>query len=196
MADSKKTVRKPFALPKAGVKQAVLVDMIDLGENVEQFKQEEPHLSEKIAYVFQVKEINPDTGKRFEPSVEFAITLGKKGNLPKFFGNIRGRAITKEEMAAGVEWSDIVGENALITIEHPTSGEGNVYAKIANVSALPEDTAAFKADKYVRSEHWAARKKAYAEAVAEFGRLAPSPVGLTKEEIEEKVEQDDDDLPF
>jgi hypothetical protein len=196
MADSKKTVRKPFALPKAGVKQAVLVDMIDLGENVEQFQQEEKHISEKIAYVCQVKEINPDTGKRFEPSIEFAITLGKKGNLPKFFGNVRGSAITKEEMSAGVEWSDIVGSSALITIEHATSAAGNVYAKIANVSALPEDSVPFKAEGYVRSEHWLNTKKAYAAAVAEFNAGTTGPVGLTKEEIEEKVEEDDNDLPF
>lgn len=193
MPDKKKTSRKPFALPKAGTKQCVFVDMIDLGQNVETFK-DKTSLKEKIAYVCQIKEVNPDTQKRFEPGIELTVSFGKNATLPKFFGNARGSAITKQEQTEGVEWSDLVGVNALITIEHITSQQGNVYAKIVNVSALPDEMKPFKEQDYERSKHWEERKREYAAAVAKYNNTDSQ--FQSKEDIEQAVEDDEDDLPF
>jgi hypothetical protein len=196
MADKKTSIKKPYALPKSGPAQAVIVDFIDLGESVEQFPGQDARVVEKVAFVFQVKEVNPDFGKRFEPGVEFTDSLGRKANLRKFLGDVRGKPLTDDEVEKGVALHEWVGKNAIITIDHATSAAGNKYAKIVGYSAPLEDMPAMKAEGYERSEHWGKKVEEYSAAVSKWKEENGVESSGLNPDVMWAGSVDDDDLPF
>lgn len=79
------TYEKPkFPIHPAGVAIGVCVDVIDLGEKVEQYQNYPAKIVRKVAIVFQSEEVNPETGKPFELSVERTVSFGSKAALRKF----------------------------------------------------------------------------------------------------------------
>ncbi len=179
-----------------GSQAAVAVDVIDLGETVESYQGQTPHLSHKVAIVFQADEENADTGKRYEPSAEFTASFGQKAKLRKFLGDWRGKPYTDEEATTGAPLHKLVGVNAILNVQHKTSGAGRVYAIIASIAPPMKGMVKLAPNGYVRSEHWAKRKEDYRMKVAEFRRaLAPAMAGGDGPEPEPPID-DDDDLPF
>lgn len=201
-----------YAPAPEGQFAAVCVDIIDMGERVESYQGGTPKLTRKVVLVFQIDEENPDTGARFEPSVEKTLAFGPTAGLRKFLSQWRGKAYTDAEASAGVPLEKLVGVNGILQIEHKQSAQGRTYAKISNIMPPMKNVGKIQPDDYQRSEHWNQRRADYAEEVQLF-RATRAPVAATAvtrngqpaKSQEKTVEQavgamkagdDDDGLPF
>lgn len=179
MADNITARGEPGYTPAPeGQYQAVCADVIDLGERLEQFQGNTPKIVRKAAIVFQLSEINPDTDKPFEPSVEKTVAFGPSAGLRKFLSQWRGKAYTDAEAAAGVPLAKLVGVNAILQIEHKVSASGRTYAKISNIMPPMPKMPKLTVKDYERSEHWLQRRADYAQEVQRF-RAGLSPMAVT-----------------
>jgi hypothetical protein len=179
MADNIMARGEPGYTPAPeGQYQAVCADVIDLGERLEQFQGATPKIVRKVAIVFQLSEVNPDTDKPFEPSVEKTLAFGPSAGLRKFLGAWRGKAYTDAEAAAGVPLHRLVGVNAILQVEHKVSASGRTYAKISNIMPPMARMPKLQVRDYERSEHWLQRRADYAQEVQRF-RAGLSPLAVT-----------------
>lgn len=179
---------------------AVCVDVVNLGDRVEQFLDKPKRLVPKVALVFQTGEINADTNELHQVSVEFTISMGEKANLRKFLEQWRGKKYTEEQAEAGVPIHKLEGHPALITVEHKVSKQNRRYAVINGIVPLPKGLLKPTLPAYERPEFWEERKKANAEAAKAF-RQEQHPVsngdqGDTGFEDFPPPHLDDDGLPF
>jgi hypothetical protein len=193
-----------------GTQHAVCVDVVDLGESVDQYQDQPAKLVHKIALVFQADDENPETRKRYEPSIEFTIgteyergqgirgTFGPKSKLRKMLGGWRGKPYTDEEAKAGAPLHKLVGVNAMLNVIHKTSGAGREYAVIESISPPMKSLPKLVPHNYERSDHWQRRKDEYARKVAEFKETHPVPVtaGADYNQLPAALQDDGDDLPF
>ena len=178
---------KAYSLAPEGQWQFVCVDGISLGLHPN--PSFNGKIEEKYALIFQIDEINPDTGKRFELAQRFTLTMGKKANLRKFLGQWRGRSYTEDEAKAGAPLAALEGVNGFVVVEHKPSKDGEkTYANILSVSPLPKGTKKIVAVGYSRDEYWATVQ---AKAVAPQ-ESAPSDF----EDFPSALADESDDLPF
>ena len=185
-----------FTPAPEGQHLAVAVDVIDLGERVEQFQGQPAKVVHKVAIVYQIDEVNPDTGKPFEVAVEKTVSFNAKAGLRKWVEAWRGKAYTDEEARkSGAPLHKMVGVNALITVEHKTSKTNRVYALATNISPKPKQIDAIPATGYERAEYWQKRKEEYATGVATHRALQQqAPNGY--DEMPAALQDEEDDLPF
>jgi hypothetical protein len=178
-----------------GQYQAVCVDVIDVGETVEQYQNKPPKLAHKIVIVWQLAEDNPETGRPYEVSREFTLSFGEKANLRKVLGNWRGKSYTDEEADKGIPLHKLAGVNALLTVEHKTSGAGRKYAVVKDsLTPLPRQMGRMEPRDYTRAEFWQERKGEYAAAAAVFkAKHAPK---VPDAALAGALADDADDLPF
>jgi hypothetical protein len=174
--------QKEWAKPEEGQHQCVLVDVIDLGFHEVEFQGKSKGLKQKCAFVFQIPDINPDTGRRFEPSQEFTVSMYEMANLRKFLETWRGKSYTEAEAEAGAPLHKMEGVNGLMQIEHKPSKANpkRIYANIVSVTPLPKAMERISALNYKRSEHWA---KKIAVGNGDAGNNG-------------RQQDNDDDLPF
>jgi hypothetical protein len=179
MADNITVRGEPGYTPSPeGQYQAVCADVVDLGERVEQFQNTTPRIVKKVAIVFQLSEINPDSDRPFEPATEKTLAFGPSAGLRKFLSQWRGRAYSDAEAAAGVPLARLVGVNAIVQIEHKVSAQGRTYAKISNIMPPMATMPKLAVRDYERSEHWLQRRADYAQEVQRF-RVGVIPVAAT-----------------
>jgi len=177
---------KPYTLVPEGQFQFVCVDGINLGLHANQSYGGK--LEEKYAFVFQIDETNPDTGKRFELAQRFTLSVGAKSNLVKFLGQWRGKSYSPEEAKAGVSLAVLEGVNGFMVVEHKPSKSGDkIFANILSVSPLPRGTKKLVSDGYERAEYWS-EVQAKAIAPKEPDEPGSYPSAL--------ADEDDSDLPF
>ncbi len=174
--------QKEWARPSEGQHQCVLVDLIDLGYHEAVFQGVSKGFKQRCAFVFQIEEVNPDTGKRFEPSQEFTVSMYEMANLRKFLETWRGKSYTEGEAQEGAPLHRLAGVNGLMQIEHKPSKANpkKIYANIVSVTPLPKSMLKIAPTNYARSDHWAKR-------------IA---VGNGEDSNGKPQEQQDDDLPF
>jgi len=158
--------------------QAVCADVVDLGERVESYQGGTPKLVKKVAIVFQLSELNPDTGRPFEPFSEKTLAFGTSAGLRKFLSQWRGKAYSDAEAAAGISLAKLVGVNAIIQIEHKISQSGRTYAKVSNIMPPMAKMPKLAVKDYESSEHWTQRRADYA-AEAQRHRASVVPVAAT-----------------
>lgn len=173
---------------------AVCVDFINLGDTVEQYLDNPPRLVSKGVLVFQIDERNPDTGKRFEPSVEKTLTFGEKAGLRKFLESWRGKAYTPDEAKKGAPLHKLVGQNGVVTIEHKTSQAGRVYARISNITPVMKGLTKIEPENYTRSEHWTKKREEYQAKAKQF--LSAQHPNASDDDLPPPLQDTDDDLPF
>lgn len=186
------------------------VDVIDLGEKVEQYEGKPPKLSHKVALVFRTGEKNPDTGDVVDLVKEFTLSMYETANLRKFLAAWRGKDYTEAEVEEGAPLHKLCGVTALLNVEHKKSGQGHVYANINAIQRLPAKMAddAPSGDDYARPEYLNKRKADYAAEAKLFRerigatsgngqRSAPPTDGF--DDFPPEPDGDDDDsssLPF
>jgi hypothetical protein len=186
--------QRQFTPTPVGTHHAVCVDIIDMGESVEQYQDQAPYLTHKVVLVFQADEQNAETGKRYEPSIEFTATFGPKSKLRKMLGAWRGKPYSDEEAMAGAPLHKLLGVNAMLNVLHKTSKAERTYAVIDSISPPMKSLPKIVAHEYTRSEHWAKRKEEYAAKVAAFKTAPPAP---NFNELPPALQpEDDSDLPF
>lgn len=177
----------------AGQVAAVCVDVVDLGEKVEEY-QGQTKIMAKVALVFASGERQKDKSLALITS-EMTNSASEKGNLRKFLESWRGKSYTPQQIADGLPLHKLHGQAALISVEHVVTKKGNNFAKIRSISPLPKAMPAPEgiAEEYTRPKFLTDKKAAYAEAVtkhrAAHGGDDPGP------DLPE-AEDGDDDLPF
>ena len=170
------------------------VDVIDLGEKLEQFPGSPERLIHKCVLVFQSGEKN-ELGKLHEVSAEVTVSMHEKATLRKLLEDWRGKSYSEEQARAGVPVHKLAGHPALMNVEHKVSGAGRTYAKIRGISPLPKGMTAPDLPAYERPAFWKERKEEYAATVAKY----KARIGLNGEldEMPEGLDEDDpDSLPF
>jgi hypothetical protein len=192
-------MERQFTPCPEGSQHAVCVDVIDLGEAVESYQGQAPRLARKVALVFQTDEENAETGKRYEPSIEVTASFGQKAKLRKFLSDWRGKPYTDEEALAGAPLHKLEGVNAILNVQHKTSGAGRVYALIASIAPPMKSMVKIEPSSYTRSDHWAKRKEEYRAKAEAFRQSNGNGHGAAQafDDMPEPVQPiEDDDLPF
>lgn len=186
-----------FAPHPEGSYIGVCVDVIDLGEKVEQYQGNPVKIVPKVAIVFQTTEDNPDTSKPFELSVEKTVSFNERAGLRDFLGKWRGKTYTDADAEKGIPLHKLEGVTAMLIVEHKTSGAGRLYAKISNIAPAAKGSVKVTARGYTRADYWQQRKDEYAAAVAAH-RSATSNGKARKgdEALATALTSTDDDLPF
>lgn len=169
------------------------VDTINLGERVEQFQNNPPRVVSKCALVFQTPERNPETGEQHIVHAEFTVSMNEKAGLRLLLEAWRGKTYTDEQAEAGVPVHKLVGQAALISVEHKKSAGGRTYAKIKTISAVPKGLEVPALEPYTRAEFWTKRKEEYAAEVAKHRGPARDE---SFNDYPEALDDEGDDLPF
>jgi hypothetical protein len=123
-----------YERPPEGEHQAVLVDIIDLGEQSYEFKGQKI-TAHKIKLVWQLEceeGQRRQDGKRFEIGRQFTRSLAEKSNLRPFLENWRGAQFTAEELK-GFSLKKLYGVNGRLFVLHETKGD-KTYANVRSVS--------------------------------------------------------------
>jgi hypothetical protein len=149
---------------------AQCVDVVDLGEYVQDFPGSEPYIGKKCALVFRSGEVNATTGEPIDIAREFTVSMGERANLRKFLEQWRGKAYTADE-ARSVPLDKLCGNWGLLTVAHKVSGKGRAYATVVAIVGVPKQMQAAlpSLPPYTRDqEWWGSKKAANAEAVRAF----------------------------
>lgn len=119
-----------------GTHQARCFAVIDLGtQHSEMFAD-----SYKVMIMWETPHERITIDKEERPMTihkEYSLSLGKKSNLRKHLETWRGRPFTKEELE-GFEVANVIGAPCLLSVVHKQSANGNTYANIEAVSAVPK----------------------------------------------------------
>ena len=175
-----------------GQTAALCVDCIDLGACVKSYKGQPPYLAHAVALVFQTGKKN-STGKLHEIMAEFTVSMGPKANLRKFLEDWRGKSYTEDQARAGVPLHKLVGQPALLSVEHRTSQQGRTYANIKGIAPLPQEMVAPTLPAYERPAFYAERAAKYAEEARAF----KASQGESLDDFPEALADDSDDgLPW
>jgi hypothetical protein len=178
----------------------VCVDVIPLGEKLEEFDGNPGKIVSKIAFVFATGLKNAE-GRLFELQKELTLSDGERANLPKFLGAWRGKPVEKGEIARGLKRSDYIGLSATLNIISQRSRKGTEYSKIDTVTPvhpmLLKEVPSIQG--YTRAPFWETRKIEYADGVAEHRRKqamsnvtrAPSSPSLSNDAVVAKMIADE-----
>lgn len=187
---------KKFDPHPEGTFASVCVDTINLGERVESFGGK-TKVQPKCALVFTTGQ-RMENGEPFYIHPEFTVSMGELANLRRFMESWRGKSYTAQQAEAGVPLHKLVGQTALITIEHLQSAKGRTYAKVRSISPLPKEMPAPSLNGYKRPEWWTERKEEYAKTTAAY-KASTMPVrsgGESFDDFPEALNDNDDDFPF
>lgn len=113
----------------AGVKQAVLAEIYDLGEVDTKFG-----VKDRCRFIYETTDTKTGTNVPLTVMIDFNKSWGNRSNLWKHVEATLGRNLTTEEQVK-FSASKLIGVNNLVTIVHRESN-GNIYANIANISPI------------------------------------------------------------
>lgn len=145
------------------------VDVIDLGERVEDFPGRPAKIARKGALVFASGERKED-GTLHTVSAEFTLSSHEKASLRLALESWRGRKYSDDELDAGLPLHKLTGQLALVLVEHATSKGGRTFAKPRAITPVPKAMRQFAPDvsDYTRAPYWEDRKAEYAAGVRKF----------------------------
>lgn len=157
----------------------VCVDVIDLGERVEDYAGKPKRLTRKVEFVWMTGQKDSE-GRYFELSREFTLSSHEKAGLPKFLGTWRGTPLTEAEIKAGMRLSQFVGMAGVLQIVPKMSSSGKTYSRVDIVTPLFPGLQPPVLPAYTRADFRNTRKAEYAEEAAKFkAASAPTARGAT-----------------
>lgn len=210
MADriSAKNSDSKFIPHPVGQFVAQCVDVINLGEKVEDYAGQPKKLSHKCALVFRTGEQNPETHDLIDIAGEYTVSMSEKANLRRMLETWRGKAYQEDELD-DVPLDKLEGQWAMIQVDQKTSSNNRRYARIISVTKVPKQMLAHLPafELYERAKYWDEKKAAYAKERETFmAMIAPEPSGKRiasptsfsddGDPGPEYTGDDDDDLPF
>lgn len=143
------TAGKAFTPAPSGVHQGVCCDVVDLGMVTTEWEGKK-RTSHKVYLVWQIGEVNQETGKRFTVRKRYTVSLHEKAALRKDLQSWRGRPFTQEELR-GFDLDKVLGVNGLLNIVHAES-DGSIYANVEAIMPLPKGQARMDVSDYVREQ--------------------------------------------
>jgi len=127
----------------AGLHQAVCVDVVDLGVIETSFGNK--HM---CRLVWQIEEIDSDTGRPFSVGKRYSPSLHEKATLRKDLESWRAKPFTKEELD-GFDLEKLLGVNCQLMVIHETR-EGKTYANIKSIVPVGKGAQPLRARDYTR----------------------------------------------
>lgn len=148
IASAKSESGRDFAPAPAGVHQAVLVDVVDLGL-LDVTWQGVKKIQHKVNFAWQIAEDRED-GKPFLVFKRYTLSLHEKAGLRKDLESWLGRKFTRDD-EMGFDVETMLGRNCLLNITHNSpAGSDKTYANVASVNPLMKGMHAMAARDYVR----------------------------------------------
>ena len=139
------TQTKPGRNPAPeGVYIGIVVDVIDLGivEHAEYGKKP------MVDIVWQLEEVDPDTGQRFELSRRFNNSLNEKSSLAPVVEALLGRAIKSgERRPLGFDLESLLGKSCQLQIVHQPGKNGGTFARVEECMRLAKGMQPLKAQR-------------------------------------------------
>lgn len=126
---------KSFTPPPAGTHLAICCQIIDLGRQYSKFYDSTAH---KVLMAWELPDEKQEDGKPFMVYARYTMSLGKNSKLRGALEAWRGRAFSAEELK-GFDLKNVLGKACMLNVAHRES-EGNVYADVAGIMALPKNT--------------------------------------------------------
>lgn len=151
-----KAPESKFSPCPEGLHPAVCVDVVDMG--VQQTPWGDKH---KVCLVFQISELDEDTGKPFEVRGYYTLSLSEKANLRKHLETWRGRKFTETELQ-GFDVETVLGANCQLQVIHNITDDGKVYSNIQAIVPAAKGLPKLRALDYVRMKD---RAKAHGNGV-------------------------------
>lgn len=158
---------------------AQCVDVIDLGEKVEDYLGQPKKLSHKCALVFRTGEQNPETNEVIDIAGEYTVSMSEKANLRRMLETWRGKEYSDDELE-DVPLDKFEGQWAMIQVDQKVSSNQRRYARIISVTQIPKQMRSHlpALGAYARAKYWEEKKAGYAkEAEAFMAMIAPQPSG-------------------
>lgn len=121
-----------FKTAPEGTYTAVCVDVVDLGMVESQWG-----AKHRCRLVWELDELDPDTGAPFMVRQDYTFTLSEKANLYRDLVAWRGRAFTPEELR-GFDLESIIGKSCMLQVSHNIGSKGGTFANVSAVTALPK----------------------------------------------------------
>lgn len=137
--------KKEWTQAPEGLHHAVCCDVVDLGM-VESPPWGKKH---KARLLWQIEEINPDTGKRFEIRADYGLSLSEKSRLRPTLEAWRGRKFTEDELE-GFDLEILVGVNCQVQVIHNLTAKGKTYANVQAVVPAPKGIPKLAVQDYIR----------------------------------------------
>jgi len=124
-----------------GVYVGVAYAIFDLGTQYSEYYEKSSH---KILVCWEIPEhritLERDGQKKDLPraiSQRYTLSLGKKANLRRDLEAWRGKAFTNDELE-GFDVKNVLGKACQIQVVHNTGNDGNTYANVGAIMALPK----------------------------------------------------------
>jgi hypothetical protein len=170
-----------FVQAPVGQYQAVCTELLDWGESEKIYKnkdtgKDEPRLVWEVQYVFQLNQVDPETGKRYEVRSKKlnARTLGGESGLRKFLLAFRGHDLTEAELKPpGIDIEAVIGRNAIISVVHNQSGD-KTYANIGSIMPIMQGMPEITALDYESKQAWVDQQKANPNGAAAQAAATPA----------------------
>lgn len=183
-----------FELTPTGTFVARCIKVIDLGtQHSEKFNKNQ----RKVMVAWELPTEPMTDGRPFGVAKRYTISLTDKASLRKDLEAWRGRPFTKEELE-GFDLKNILDKTCYLNITH-TERDGNIYANIAAVMALPKglncpdrinDLVHFDIDNYDAEVYTALSeglRKIIDQSLEVKGGVTPAKPAVTKAAEEEDV---------
>jgi hypothetical protein len=113
-----------------GIHPCVCVDVIDLGEEFQQYQNQPGRMVRKVRLVFESEALTEE-GKRCSIEKTFTASLHPKSRLAEFLSKWRGKPFTEGE---SFDLDKLIGMSCTLVVSHQQNLVGKTYASIDAVS--------------------------------------------------------------
>ena len=138
-----------FALAPEGNHQGVCCDVVDLGEQEEEW-QGQVKMKHKCRLIWEIDEVDEDTGHRFTVSRKYTVSLHENAALRKLLKSWFGKDLSEEQAENGVDLEKLIGCNCMLNVVHNTPGD-RTFANVETVTRLGKGMKKIEVSKdYVR----------------------------------------------
>lgn len=141
MGITAKQSEKQFELVPAGNHLARCYQMIEIGTEEIEYNGEKKNVH-RVRIVWELpnekKVFNPEKGEQpFSIGKDYTLSMHEKATLRHDLQSWRGKAFTDEE-ANSFDITKLLGKPCMLNVIHEQGKNGNTYAKIAGVTAVPK----------------------------------------------------------
>lgn len=177
-------------LPKPGLVNAVIADVIDIGLQTEEWAGEVKEKF-KVTFIWEIEQDHPELDGPFRIYKTFTNSLHEKASMGKALEDIRGKKFTDKERKEGVDLSNLVGVPCQLLLAVKEGNNGNEYVNI-QAYMPPGDS------KIAISKHYAPSLKEnhWVSAYAQKNASASAPAPAVDQYQAAVAAATDDDLPF
>lgn len=131
------TQKKEFKIAPVGSHLARLYRIIDLGTQTSEYMGQTKMLR-KVKFFWELHgdDLKTDDSKPLIQTRNYTLSLGDKASLRKDLESWRGKSFTDDELR-GFDISKLLDKWCMVTVQHRTANNGNVYADAVAITPVP-----------------------------------------------------------